>query len=99
MSPVHYHAQQREHIWMAKVFPCHYFLTEPLPSCNKCIGMRYQKVLGMTHGCNLFEVTCRVYSQNFDCDLATSVFAHPHVRIPAAVQGLVRAVVTGWDLQ
>ena len=53
----------------------------------------------MTHARNLSKVACRVYSQNLYRDLATFVLAHPHIGVPAAVQGIIRSIVAEWDLQ
>ena len=52
-----------------------------------------------THTCNLIKIACRVYFQNLDCDLATLIFTHPHISIPAAVQCLLRSVKTKRDLE
>ena len=52
-----------------------------------------------THICNLIEITCRVHSQNLDCDLATLMLAHPHVGVPAAVQRFLQSVKAKWDLE
>jgi len=47
----------------------------------------------------LLEVACRVYFQSLDCDLATSVFAHPHVGVSIAVQCVFRLVIANCDFE
>ena len=59
----------------------------------------FGKALVVTHTCNLVKIACRVYLQNLDCDRAPSVFAHPHVGVPAAVQRFLRSVKATWDLE
>jgi len=53
----------------------------------------------VTHTCNLIEIACQVYFQNLDRNLAISVFAHPHISVPAAVQCFLRPVKTKRDLE
>ena len=59
----------------------------------------FGKLLVVTHTGNLIEVAFQVYSQNLDCDLATLMFAHPHVGVSTAAQGVFRPVIAKWDLQ
>jgi len=59
----------------------------------------FDKSWVVTHTCNLVEIACRIYFQNLDCDLATLVFAHPHVSVPATVQCFFRSVEAKWGLE
>jgi len=53
----------------------------------------------VTHICNLIEIVRRVYFQDLDRDLATLIFTHPHIGIPAAVQCTLRLIETKRDLE
>ena len=64
-----------------------------------CSVRTFDKPRVMTHTRNLIEIACRVYSQNLDCNLATLVFAYPHIGIPAAAQWSLQLVKTERDLE
>ena len=46
----------------------------------------FNKSLVVTHTRNLIKIARRIDSQSLDRDLASLMFTHPHVGVPAAVQ-------------
>jgi len=84
----HRHSQQREYIRMVEGLPRYNFLAERLRGRgdHQLFDTHFGKPQVMTHTRDLVEIARRVYFQNLDCDLATLVLAHPHIRISAAVQ-------------
>lgn len=95
MFAAHRHTQQWEHIWMTEAFPRYHLFAEPLRNHNQT---RRRQSLWIAYLCNLGKVTCRVYLQNLDGNVATLMFAHPHVGIPATADGFTRSVITKRDV-
>ena len=84
----HRHSQQREYIRMVEGLPRYNFLAERLRGRvdHQLFDTHFGKPRVVTHTRDLVKIARRIYSQNLDCDLATLVLAHPHIRISAAVQ-------------
>ena len=86
---------------MAKDFPCHDLLAEPLQQSFGQLANAgvHNTIVVTTYARNLNEVGCRVYPQNLDRDLTTLIVTHSHVRVPAFGPRDVKSVVAGRDLQ
>ena len=97
----HCDSQQQKHVRVLKRSPCHDFFAEPLRihKHGEFLVCVVGKFWAVTHIYNLIKVARRIYSQNLDRDLTALILAHPNIGEPTAVGGVVKPVVTRWDLQ
>ena len=83
---------------MAKSLPRHNFLAKPLIGSQSGSRSRQTKPTA-TYPCDLLQVTCLAYPQNFDGDFPTLMFSLPHVCEPALVQRNALSVVARRDVK
>ena len=83
---------------MAKSFPRHNLLAEPLNESRSARQYGLWIVTPVTHTHDLIKVTRQIYLQYLDCDLAPLVFTLPHLGKPAVIQGGIHSVVAKGDL-
>ena len=94
----HRHPHQRQDIWMAKGLPRRNFLAKPLIGSQSDSRNRQARP-PVTYSCDLLQVACLAYPQNFDGDFSTLMFSLPHVCKPALVQRNALSVVARRDVK